>query len=369
VNKIPFLNLQAINNNLREELIESATRVIDSGRYIFGQEVSEFENEFSSYCGTRHCVGVGNGLDALILIIRAYKELGHLSEGDEILVPANTYIASILAITENKLTPILCEPDINSYNLSIAQIQERITSKTKAILVVHLYGRLADMPSINSFAKNNNLLVIEDSAQAHGASIKNRKAGNWGNASGFSFYPGKNLGALGDAGAVTTNDNELAEMIRTLANYGSKKKYVNSHLGINSRIDDIQAAFLKVKLKYLEFEIKSRRDIARLYLANISNQSIILPEWPLEEEHVFHLFVVRVKNREKFMGHLANNGIETLIHYPIPPHKQQAYYKYSNFNFPITELIHNEILSLPISSAVKFEDALTVADVVNKYEQ
>ena len=290
---IPFLDLKNINAQYRDELIQAATDVIDSGWYIQGNQVNAFEKEFSDYCGTKHCIGVANGLDALILIFRAYKELGRLKEGDEVIVPANTYIASILAITENRLQPILVEPDEQTYNLDPKLIEQAITPKTKAILAVHLYGQLADMLEINKIAKKNNLLVIEDSAQAHGASIDGRKAGNWGDASGFSFYPGKNLGALGDAGAVTTNDPELAKTIRALGNYGSHKKYENIYQGINSRLDEIQAAFLNVKLKYIASDISKRRSVANYYLKNINNPEITLPNINLatNEEHVWHLFV------------------------------------------------------------------------------
>lgn len=371
---IPFLDLKSINAQYREELIKVATRVIDSGWYIQGQEVNAFEQEFASYCATKHCVGVANGLDALILILRAYRQLGKLSEGDEVIVPANTYIASILAITENRLVPILVEPDERTYNLSTILLERAITPKTKAILAVHLYGQLADMPAINEIAKKHGLLVIEDSAQAHGASIDGRKAGNWGHASGFSFYPGKNLGALGDAGAVTTNDEELAQTIRALGNYGSHKKYENLYQGVNSRLDEMQAAFLRVKLRNLDAETKRRREVALAYAKGINNPKATLPISPnaslLElESHAFHLFVLRVKSRQKFQDFLTENGVQTLIHYPIAPHHQKAYQSWSDLSLPVTETIHKEVLSLPISPVMNDAEVKKVIDTMNSFKK
>jgi dTDP-4-amino-4,6-dideoxygalactose transaminase len=371
---IPFLDLKKINQQYREELIGAATNVIDSGWYVQGAQVEAFEREFSDYCGVKHCIGVANGLDALILIFRAYKELGRLKEGDEVIVPANTYIASILAITENRLKPVLVEPDEQTYNLDPKLIEQAITPKTKAILAVHLYGQLADMLEINKIAKKNNLLVIEDSAQAHGASHNGIKAGNWGNASGFSFYPGKNLGALGDGGAVTTNDEELATTIRALGNYGSHKKYENLYQGINSRLDEIQAAMLSVKLTHLDTETAHRRKIADMYIEGINNPAITLPTTnsKLNTKHstlnVWHVFVIRCKHRDALQQHLAEQGIRTLIHYPTPPHQQQAYNNqaWSNLNYPITEVIHSEILSLPISSVMTDEQVQAVIKIVNE---
>jgi dTDP-4-amino-4,6-dideoxygalactose transaminase len=362
---IPFLDLKAINSQYREELIEAATRVIDSGWYIQGQQVKIFEQEFADYCGSKHCIGVANGLDALILTIRAWKELGKLKEGDAVIVPANTYIASILAITENRLKPILVEPDIDTYNLDPAKVEQVITPQTKAILAVHLYGRLAPMPELLAIAEKYQLLVLEDAAQAHGASLDGRKAGSWGDAAGFSFYPGKNLGALGDAGAVTTNDDELALTIRALGNYGSYKKYENLYQGINSRLDEMQAALLRVKLKYLDNEIQSRRQIAKMYLQKIKNSHINLSHWNIEEQHVFHLFVVQTSERERLQKHLTENGIQTLIHYPIPPHKQQAYCLWTAQHFPITETIHQQVMSLPISPIIRKIDVAKIIDIVN----
>jgi dTDP-4-amino-4,6-dideoxygalactose transaminase len=365
---IPFLDLKNNNQQYRGELIEAAINVIDSGWYIQGEQVKAFEKEFASYCGTKHCIGVGNGLDALILIFRAYKELGRLKEGDEVIVPANTYIASILAITENRLKPILVEPDEQTYNLDPKLIEQAITPKTKAILAVHLYGQLANMLEINKIAKKNNLLVIEDSAQAHGASYNGIKAGSWGDASGFSFYPGKNLGALGDAGAVTTNDPELAKTIRALGNYGSHKKYENLYKGVNSRLDEMQAAMLRVKLRHLDKEIEKRREIADYYLKNIKNENIILPTARYENNSVWHLFVIRANKRDELQRYLLDNGVQTLIHYPLAPHKQEAYIEWHDENFPISEQMHDEALSLPISGVQRMEDTMEIVKIVNEFD-
>ena len=370
---IPFLDLKSINAQYREELINACTRVIDSGWYINGNELEQFESDFANYCGTQYAIGVANGLDALTLTLRAWKELGRLKDGDEVIVPSNTYIASILAITANNLTPILVEPNINSYNLDPDLIEAAITPRTKAILPVHLYGQLADMPSIMAIANKHNLLVLEDSAQAHGAEINGKKAGNWGDASGFSFYPGKNLGALGDAGIVTTNDKSLAEMIRAIRNYGSHIKYKNLTPGVNSRLDEIQAAMLSVKLPYLDQEIKHRREIAKLYLEGIDNPYIQLPlskevDATRYDQHVWHIFAIRSTKRDQLQQYLADHGIQTLIHYPIPPHKQEAYKEWNHLNFPIAEKIHSEILSLPMGPTLSIEDAKKVIHLLNTYE-
>lgn len=364
--EIPFLNLKRINESYREELIEAVIRVIDSGWYIRGKEVENFEKEFAEYCGTKYCIGVANGLDALILVLRAWKELGKLKEGDEVIVPANTYIASILAITENHLTPVLVEPDINTYNIDPTLIEQAITSKTKVILVVHLYGQLADMPTILDIARRHKLLVLEDAAQAHGASLNYKKAGNWGDAAGFSFYPGKNLGALGDAGAVTTNSKELAQAVRALGNYGSHKKYQNIYQGINSRLDEMQAAILRIKLRQLDKEISIRRNLAKIYLKNINNLYVTLPTWKKKESHVFHLFVISLKKRNELQEYLFKKGIQTLIHYPIPPHKQVSYSKWNNQIFSVTEKIHQRTLSLPISPAQSESTTFEIAHVINE---
>lgn len=369
---IPFLDLKAINAQYRKDLIIAATRVIDSGWYIQGDEVNAFESEFANYCGTQHCIGVANGLDALSLIFRAYKELGKLDEGDEVIVPANTFIASILAITENRLTPILIEPDEQTYNLNPKLIEQKITKKTKAILAVHLYGKMAAMNAITNIAKKHDLLVIEDSAQAHGAELEGRKAGNWGHASGFSFYPGKNLGALGDAGAVTTNDYDLASIIRTLGNYGSNEKYINDYKGINSRLDELQAALLRVKLKNIESEINERRKIADRYIKNISNPNVLLPYGDefnaLERKDcVWHLFTIRTSDRDCLKNKLLKNGIASAIHYPISPHKQKAYMLSLAGDYPITESIQDQIISMPISSVMTNQQVDSVIDVLNDF--
>lgn len=369
---IPFLDLKNINQQYRVELIEACTRVIDSGWYISGKELEKFEQNFANYCGVKFAIGVANGLDALILTLRAWKELGKLKDGDEIIVPSNTYIASILAITANNLTPILVEPDIQTYNIDPVKIEEAITIKTKAILPVHLYGQLAEMPKIMDIANRHNLLVLEDSAQAHSAEIYGKKAGNWGDASGFSFYPGKNLGALGDAGAITTNDEELANMLKALRNYGSHEKYKNLVPGVNSRLDEIQAAMLDIKLKYLDSEIAHRRKIANLYLTQITNPEIILPLSDIDEsqyrQHVWHLFVIRSKNREALQKYLADHGVQTLIHYPIPPHKQQAYKEWNSFSYPISEQIHEEVISLPLGPTMSLDEAQTVIELCNNFK-
>jgi dTDP-4-amino-4,6-dideoxygalactose transaminase len=373
MSQVKFLNLAQINMQYRKELIDAATRVIDSGWYVLGQEVKAFEQEFASYCGTQHCVGMANGLDALVLTLRAWKELGRLKEGDEVIVPANTYIASVLAITENRLKPVLVEPDAQSYNLCPEKVRQAITLKTKAIVAVHLYGQLAPMKALMELADEHKLLVLEDSAQAHGATVDGKRAGNWGHASGFSFYPGKNLGALGDAGAMTTNDGELAQTVRALGNYGSHKKYENLYQGMNSRLDEIQAAMLRVKLQHLDTDTLVRQQIAVAYAQGIINPLVSLPIEPNStaarlKNHVFHLFVVRVKNRTAFQAHLKAAGIETLIHYPIPPHQQQAYRVYQHLSLPLTETIHQEIVSLPMDVKMNHENMKIVIDVINKYK-
>lgn len=364
---IPFLDLKAINEQYADELKEAAARVIDSGWYLQGNECEAFEEEFATYCGVRFCIGVANGLDALTLIIRAYKEIGIMQEGDEIIVPANTYIASILAISENGLIPVLVEPNIATYNIDPNLIEEKITSKTKAIMAVHLYGQVAAMDEVNAIAQKYNLKVIEDSAQAHGAMLNEKCTGNLGDASGFSFYPGKNLGALGDGGAVTTNDKELADTIRALGNYGSHKKYENLYQGVNSRLDEMQAAMLRVKLRYLDNETEHRREIANFYLENIQNDKIILPTIKIEDNHVWHVFVIRCSERERLQKYCSDNGVQTLIHYPLPPHKQEAYKKWNNDSYPISEKIHDEVLSLPISGVQSLENTKKIAQIINEF--
>lgn len=369
---ISFLDLKSINQTCREELIEACTRVIDSGWYIGGSELQQFESSYAEYCGTKHCIGVANGLDALVLVIRAWKELGYLNEGDEILVPSNTYIASILAISENGLVPVLVEPDPTTFNICPVRAEAAITEKTKAILPVHLYGRLADMPAIMELAGRANLLVLEDSAQSHGASLEGKKAGNWGHASGFSFYPGKNLGALGDAGAVTTNDDLLANTLRALRNYGSHEKYKNLYRGVNSRLDEIQAACLSVKLKYLEEQTSHRRQIADLYTRAIVNPCIVLPvnggfNTLKNSSHVWHVYTVMCEQRDALQKHLLDQGVQTLIHYPIPPHHQKAYSNLCDVSLPVSEKIHQQILSLPMGPTLSLSDAEAVAQACNSF--
>ena len=366
---IKFLDLQKINLAHQQEIEERLLKAFRSGWYLLGNEVKNFENNLSQYISAPHAIGVANGLDALRLILRAYIELGIMKEGDEVIVPANTYIASILAITDNRLKPVLVEPDINTYNLDISKIEAAITRKTRSIMVVHLYGRVCWSDELETLASRHNLRIIEDNAQAIGAVWKDRKTGNLGDAAGFSFYPGKNLGALGDAGAVTTHDEDLAKTIRALANYGSNQKYVNIYRGLNSRLDEIQAAVLDVKLKYIDQENARRREIAERYLAGITNPSILLPQNPAEAgEHVWHLFVIRTTERQKLQNYLTENEVQTLIHYPIPPHRQKAYQEMSRLRFQITEKIHEEVLSLPISPVIEEDDIKTVIKSLNSFE-
>ena len=410
---IPFLDLQKINARFETAFAEKFKAFLESGYYILGDEVKQFETDFANYCGTKYCIGVANGLDALTLIFKSYLHLGKLKEGDGILVPANTYIASLLAVINSGLHPVFVEPDERTFNISADEILKKITPKTKAILVVHLYGQLADMEAINAIAEANGLLVVEDAAQAHGARIKNsnpdnsgqklnskgqeessgliedadvvktenqnsninedsptatfKKAGNLGHAAAFSFYPTKNLGALGDAGAVTTNDSELADTINLLRNYGSSKKYVNEVIGINSRLDELQAAFLNIKLKHLDADNLRRREIAIQYLSGITNKKIQLPFYDNSENHVFHVFVVRVENREHFLNYLDENHVGHLIHYPIAPHRQEAFSEFAHLKLPITEAIHNSVVSIPMSPVLEDVEIEEVITVLNGY--
>lgn len=365
---IKFLDLQQINLAHQQEIEERILQTFRSGWYLLGNEVKNFEENLAQYIGAKHAIGVANGLDALRLILRAYTELGAMQKGDEIIVPANTYIASILAISDNGLVPVLVEPDINTYNIDISKIEEKITDKTKGIMIVHLYGQVIFSDELNALAEKYDLKIVEDNAQAIGAEWKGNKTGNLGGAAGFSFYPGKNLGALGDAGAVTTNDSDLATAIRALSNYGSHQKYVNIYQGLNSRLDEIQAAVLDVKLRYIDKENQRRREIAEQYVNGINNNAITLPILPKDaREHVWHLFVIRTQTREKLQQYLSENGVQTLIHYPIPPHKQEAYKEWHNLSFPITEKIHEEVLSLPISPVMSDEEVKKVIDIVNQY--
>ena len=365
---IPFLSLQRINAAYRGELLEALARVVDSGWYILGEEGQRFEAQFAAYCGVKHAIGVANGLDALKLILRGYMELGRLREGDEVIVPANTYIATILAVSENRLVPVPVEPQIGTYNIDPDRIEEMVTPRTRAIMVVHLYGRIGYSRKLKEVADRHGLLVIEDSAQSHGAAFEGRKSGNLGDASGFSFYPSKNLGALGDAGAVTTNDDALAGAVRTLANYGSQRKYENLFKGYNSRLDEIQAAILSVKLKYLDAENGRRRAIARAYREGIRNGRILLPADADPESHVWHLFTVRTEDRSGFLTSLAARGIGTNIHYPIPPHLQRAYAEWGSRSYPITEEIHRTIVSLPLDISMSDEEITEVIDACNDYQ-
>ncbi|KIA88527.1 DegT/DnrJ/EryC1/StrS family aminotransferase [Kaistella jeonii] len=365
---IKFLDLQKINLQYQEEIEAKLIDTFRSGWYLLGNEVKNFETNLSNYIGSPNAIGVANGLDALRLIFKAYLELGQLKVGDEVIVPANTYIASLLAITDNRLKPVFAEPSIENYNLDISKIEALITPKTKAIMVVHLYGQVCWSKELEALAKKHDLKIVEDNAQAIGAEWNTIKTGNLGDAAGFSFYPGKNLGALGDAGAVTCKDALLAKTIITLANYGSEEKYINKYQGINSRLDEMQAGVLDVKLKYVDADNEKRRKIAERYCAEITNPKIILPQLPKNsEEHVWHLFVIRTSKRDLLQKYLLENDIQTLIHYPIPPHKQKAYKYYNHLSFPITEKIHKEVLSLPISPVMEEGEVQKVIEVINQF--
>ena len=366
---IKFLDLQKINATYKEELIAAASEVINSGWYLMGEKLKSFESNLAAYIGSTYSLGVANGLDALRLIFRAYIEMGIIHEGDEVIVPANTYIASVLAITDNKLKPIFVEPDLDTYNIDIEKIEKSITKKTKAILVVHLYGRVCWDNKLVDLANTHNLKIVEDNAQAFGAKWNDKSTGNLGDAAGFSFYPGKNLGALGDSGAVTTNNEELFETISSLRNYGSSEKYVHEYQGLNSRMDEIQAAFLDIKLKYIDKENQIRQNIAQKYIDEVRAENVILPQNPKNiEEHVWHLFVIRTKKREKLQKYLSENKVQTLIHYPIPPHKQNAYKQYNDCSYEITEQIHREVLSLPMSPVIDLKEVEKVIEVINNIE-
>jgi dTDP-4-amino-4,6-dideoxygalactose transaminase len=373
---IKFLDIQKITASFEPELSTAINRVVKSGWFLMGEEVSAFEKEYAEYIGSEHCIGVANGLDALRLILKAYIELGVMKEGDEVIAPSNTYIASILAITDNRLKPVLVEPDINTYNLDISLIEKHITSRTRAIMIVHLYGQVCWSAQLKEIAKKFNLKIIEDNAQAVGAFLAaksgNRRTGSLGDAAGHSFYPAKNLGTLGDGGAVTTDDNKLAEIIRALANYGSSNKYINDYKGLNSRLDEIHAAILRVKLPRLDTDNQHRREVAYYYMANIKNPDLILPRTrnpePGTPEHVWHLFVIRHPTREKLQQYLTYHGIQTLIHYPVPPHKQKAYKNWNSMFLPITERIHREVLSLPISQVISLTEVQRIITLINKFK-
>jgi dTDP-4-amino-4,6-dideoxygalactose transaminase len=366
---IKFLDLQQINLQYKTEIEEALIRVFNSGWYLQGEENKVFEKSLSTYLNVPYAIGVGNGLDALRLILRAYIELGIMQEGDEIIVPANTYIASLLAITDNNLVPVLVEPNNNNFNIDITKIEEHITSKTKAIMLVHLYGQIIFNEDLIQLSEKFNLKIIEDNAQAIGAEWSGVKSGCLGDAAGFSFYPGKNLGALGDGGAVTCKDETLAKTVRAIANYGSSEKYVNQFKGLNSRLDETQAAVLTIKLKYIDAENEKRRKIAKRYCTEINNPLVILPKYPVNElEHVWHLFVIRTKNRSRLQQYLTKKEIQTIIHYPIPPHQQEAYKEYRGFSLPITEQIHQEVISLPISPVLSEQEVSAVIKTMNSYE-
>ena len=365
---IRFLELKKVTDLYSEEIHEAVRRVVDSGWYLQGVENKRFEQEYADFIGTKYCIGVANGLDALTWILRAYKEMGAMKEGDEVIVPANTYIASILAITDNGLTPVLVEPDIRTFEIDDRLIEQAITPRTKAVMIVHLYGRCAYTDRIGDLCRKYDLKLIEDNAQAHGCRFQGgKRTGSLGDAAGHSFYPGKNLGALGDGGAVTTDDEELAKIVRTLANYGSSKKYVFDYLGRNSRLDEIHAAVLSVKLKHLDADNDARRKVARYYLEHIDNPAITLPLVPDWEANVFHIFTILCSRRDELQQYLKENGVQTLIHYPIPPHKQKCYPEWNGLTFPITEKIHAEELSLPMSPAMTIEEAQTVVDLLNHW--
>jgi len=364
---IPFLSLKDITGKYSKEIHEAVSRVIDSGWYLQGKENTAFEEHYAEYIGTKYAVGCANGLDALIWILRAYIEFGAMAPGDEVIIPANTYIASILSITENNLVPVMVEPDITTYQIDDSKIEALITSKTKAIMIVHLYGQCAYTEKIGQICKKYNLKLIEDNAQAHGCLYKGKKTGSLGDAAGHSFYPGKNLGALGDGGAITTDDEELSNAIRAIANYGSLKKYVFKYQGRNSRLDEIQAAILDVKLKHLDEDNNLRKEVAKKYINGIKNPGVVLPVVNDWESDVFHIFPIRTGKRDELQAYLADKGIQTLIHYPIPPHKQECYKEWNSLSFPITEKIHNEELSLPMSPAFTDKQIQFVIDVVNQW--
>lgn len=365
---IPFLDLKKINAPYQQAFQEKFKAFLEKGWYMLGDEVRAFEAEFASYCGVSHCVGVANGLDALRLILEGYKIMGKLSEGDEVLVASNTYIATILGIKQAGLRPVLVEADINTYNFNFADLARKVTPLTKVIMPTHLYGQLANVEKISALAVAHKLLVVTDSAQSHGAKdASGKRSGSLGDASGFSFYPTKNLGALGDGGAITTNDAQLAKILRSLRNYGFEKRYVSKYVGINSRLDEVQATFLRLKLKNLDADNEKRRAIARRYLAEISNPQFKLPQWSGDRDHVFHLFVIRCETRDGLEKYLTEKGIGTIIHYPIAPHKQEALADFAHLDFPVTEQIHKEVISIPLSPVMTEAEVGKVISVLNAF--
>ena len=364
---IKFLDLEAVNATYAKEIEDAMLRVARSGWYLRGEETQGFEAEYAHYIGCRHAIGCGNGLDALRLIFRAYLEMGLLHEGDEVIVPANTYIASILAITDNRLTPVFVEPNVETLQIDEALIEQAITSRTRAILLVHLYGRCAYTDGIGELCRKYELLLVEDNAQAHGCCYGDKRTGSLGHAAGHSFYPGKNLGALGDAGCVTTNDDELAAVVRALGNYGSKEKYVFKYAGYNSRIDELQAAILAAKLKYLHEDNRRRAVVAEHYYRGIVNPLVRLPIPMRPESNVYHLFPIFCEERARLQKHLLEHGIETLVHYPIAPHQQECYKEYARLSLPITELLHRTELSLPIGPAISHDEVQLIIDAINDF--
>lgn len=364
---VKFLDLKKVNCRYKTELMMAISDVLDSGWYINHTRLEDFENSFSEYCGVSYSVGVGNGLDALSITLAAWKQLGLINDGDEVIVQANTFIATVLAIESQKLKPIFVEPDPVSHNLSGKAITEALTERTKVLLPVHLYGRMSPMPEICQIAEKNGLLVLEDSAQAHGAKIDTKVAGSWGHAGAFSFYPGKNLGGLGDGGIITTNDETLANKLKSIRNYGFSERYICDSLGINSRLDEMQASILNVKLKYLDADTSIRRNIAKIYLSGISNEYVTLPSKSAPESHVWHLFVIQTNYRDLFMEHMAGLGVETSIHYPVPPHKQNALKAYNSISLPLTESLSDRVVSLPMDPTMKIDQARSVVRAVNSF--
>ncbi|WP_299216493.1 DegT/DnrJ/EryC1/StrS family aminotransferase [uncultured Dokdonia sp.] len=365
---IPFLDLRAINAPYDAEFQEKFKSFLEKGWYILGDEVRLFEAEFATYCGTKYCIGTANGLDALRMILEGYKILGKLSEGDEVLVASNTYIATILGIQQAGLIPVLVEADLDTYNFDFEDLQQKVTAKTKVMMPTHLYGQLADMEQVSAFAKANSLYIVTDSAQSHGAmTSQGKRSGSLGDASGFSFYPTKNLGALGDGGAITTDDEALAEVVRSYRNYGFKERYVSVYTGINSRLDEVQALFLRIKLRDLDTANQLRRAIAKRYLQEIQNPKLVLPDWKGDESHVFHLFVIRCETRDHLRDYLTKHDIGTIIHYPIPPHQQEALQEYAHLSFPVTEKIHQEVLSVPLSPVMDEAMITRVISILNRY--
>lgn len=365
---IKFFDLAKVNTLHSAELSEAVARVTASGWYLRGEETRRFEAEYAAYTGTRYCVGCGNGLDALTLILRAYIEMGFMAEGDEVIVPANTYVASILAVTRNGLKPVLVEPDINTLQIDDTLVEKAVTPRTRAVMAVHMYGRCAYTDRLGDICKSHGLKLIEDNAQAHGCMYRGRRTGALGSAAGHSFYPTKNLGALGDAGAVTTDDRELADCVRALANYGSARKYVFDYIGVNSRMDEIQAAVLSVKLKYLDRENAVRRDNAACYMANVSNVLIKLPTKDYFDNSVFHIFPVMCAGRDRLRSYLADRGVGTDVHYPIPPHRQKCYSEWNSLSYPVTEKIHAEELSLPVNPAVGRDELEYIVKLLNDFK-